>query len=51
MYEMLFGQPPFNDSSLMGLYEKIVRCEIVWRDGVTLQTEAKVGLEYCIVIE
>ena len=31
---MLLGQPPFLDSSLMGLYEKIMRCEIVWRDDV-----------------
>jgi len=42
MYEMLTGQPPFTDSSLMGLYEKIVRCEIVWRDEVfSLPQETK----------
>ena len=32
MYEMLFGQPPFVDTSLMGLYEKIMACELEWRD-------------------
>ena len=42
IYEMLMGQPPFMDSSLMGLYEKIVRCEIVWRDElVSVDRETK----------
>ena len=31
MYEMLHGHPPFMDTSLMGLYEKIVCGELVWR--------------------
>ena len=30
MYEMLTGQPPFVDTSLMGLYEKIMACELEW---------------------
>ena len=30
MYEMLTGQPPFLDTSLMGLYEKIVAGHIDW---------------------
>ena len=42
IYEMLMGQPPFMDSSLMGLYEKIVRCEIVWREElVSVDRETK----------
>jgi len=32
MYEMLIGQPPFIDSSLMGLYEKIIACNIDWKE-------------------
>ena len=34
MYEMLVGQPPFVDTSLMGLYEKIMACELEWREHV-----------------
>ena len=34
MYEMLVGQPPFVDTSLMGLYEKIMACELPWREHV-----------------
>ena len=30
MYEMLTGQPPFLDTSIMGLYEKIVAGHIDW---------------------
>ena len=37
MYEMLTGQPPFVDTSLMGLYEKIMACELEWRQrGVSV---------------
>jgi len=32
IYEMLTGQPPFVDTSLMGLYEKIMACELEWRE-------------------
>jgi len=32
MYEMLIGHPPFLDTSLMGLYEKIIACQIDWKD-------------------
>ena len=29
---MLTGQPPLVDTSLMGLYEKIMACELEWRE-------------------
>ena len=42
VYEMLVGQPPFTDPSLMGLYQKILTGEIVWRDElVSLEQETK----------
>ena len=42
VYEMLVGQPPFTDPSLMGLYQKILTGQIVWRDElVSLEQETK----------
>ena len=42
VYEMLVGQPPFTDPSLMGLYQKILTGKIVWRDElVSLEQETK----------